>query len=515
MATIPFPHVRRIVTGHNAKGEATIVQDSSVHDPLPVVHGLFRSDEFPIHNGVESKGGWVDSAAVLGTLAAAGGVVSRVYDMAPGQVIPMHRTISMDVGVILKGTITLEVENGEQTLLKEGDTCIQRGTLHGWKNESTEWCRMLFILVGALPVEILLASALASVAFAQNPVSGVWQQCGGIGWTGATTCDTGATCTKLNDYYSQCIPSAAGPTTSDPGPTDPPTTSAPSGPVATPPPQANYWFSFGDSYTQTGFLPNETAPAVGNPLGNPPYPGYTAVGGTNWIDVDTIVYNKSLILTWNYAYGGATIDAKLVTPYEPTVLSLTDQVNQFLTGAASKPASAPWTSSNSLFSFWIGINDIGNSYYQSGDRDAFSDTLLDAYFALIQKIVSVSHLSMSAVGGRNFLFINVPPVDRSPLMLGQATSAQTLEKSVITGFNTKLASRAAAFKTANAGVQTWVFDSNAAFTTVLNDPQAYGFVDATSYGGTGDFWGNNLHPTSAVHEIIGKQIGQLLGNTVW
>lgn len=89
----------------------------------------------------------------------------------------------------------------------------------------------------------------------------------------------------------------------------------------------------------------------------------------NWVDVVTVKYNKSLTLTYNFAYGGATIDAKLVQPYEPTVLSLTDQVNQFLGSVASKPASTPWTSDNSLFSFWIGINDIGNSYYQSGSRD--------------------------------------------------------------------------------------------------------------------------------------------------
>jgi hypothetical protein len=80
----------------------------------------------------------------------------------------------------------------------------------------------------------------------------------------------------------------------------------------------------------------------------------------NWIDVNTVVYNRSTILTWNYAYGGATIDANLVTPYEPTVLSLTDQTNDFLANAGTKPASSPWTSANSLFSIWIGINDIGN-----------------------------------------------------------------------------------------------------------------------------------------------------------
>lgn len=83
-------------------------------------------------------------------------------------------------------------------------------------------------------------------------------------------------------------------------------------------------------------------------------------------------YNRSLCLTYNYAYGGATIDASLVTPYEPTVLSLIDQVNEFLNSSvAGRPAAVPWTASNSLFSFWIGINDIGNSYYQSGSRDAY------------------------------------------------------------------------------------------------------------------------------------------------
>ncbi|KAH8660107.1 glycosyl hydrolase family 45 protein [Xylariales sp. PMI_506] len=30
-------------------------------------------------------------------------------------------------------------------------------------------------------------------------------QCGGIGWTGPTTCASGSTCTVLNAYYSQCL----------------------------------------------------------------------------------------------------------------------------------------------------------------------------------------------------------------------------------------------------------------------------------------------------------------------
>ena len=156
--------------------------------------------------------------------------------------------------------------------------------------------------------------------------------------------------------------------------------------------------------------------------------GYTAVGGTNWIDEITVKYNKSLVLTYNYAYGGATIDASLVAPYESTVLSMTDQVNDFLGSAATKPASTPWTTANSMFSFWIGINDIGNSYYLGGDRDAyvnpricvfllgaevhprrFSDTLLDAYFALVEKLVSVIYYRIVRTWADNLVSCSSKP----------------------------------------------------------------------------------------------------------
>ncbi|KAF5017014.1 hypothetical protein F66182_11128, partial [Fusarium sp. NRRL 66182] len=32
-----------------------------------------------------------------------------------------------------------------------------------------------------------------------------WGQCGGLGWTGPTTCQSPYTCTTLNPYYSQCL----------------------------------------------------------------------------------------------------------------------------------------------------------------------------------------------------------------------------------------------------------------------------------------------------------------------
>jgi hypothetical protein len=114
---------------------------------------------------------------------------------------------------------------------------------------------------------------------------------GGIGWSGATTCVNGYTCTFSNDYYSQCVPGSAG--TTQPGTTTKttaPTTAAPTTSKPTATSAINYWydssdykrvdvilmdyyrFSFGDSYTSTGFNINGVQPSVGNPLGNPTYP---------------------------------------------------------------------------------------------------------------------------------------------------------------------------------------------------------------------------------------------------
>lgn len=219
-----------------------------------------------------------------------------------------------------------------------------------------------------------------------------------------------------------------------------------------------------------------------------------------------VTHNESSIYAYNFAYGGATIDATLVTPYLSTVKSLTDQVNQFVTNLGPKPSYAPWTSSNAIFSFFIGINDIGNSYYLSGDRSAFSDTLLNAYFAQVQKVYDA--------GGRNFLFINVPPIERSPLMLSQGSSSTALEKSVIDTYNTKLAAKVSAFKSSHSGTTTWLYDSNAKLIQILNSPTSYGFQDATSYGTASNLaWCNNYHVSPGVHHYFALDMKSLLTGT--
>jgi len=183
---------------------------------------------------------------------------------------------------------------------------------------------------------------------------------------------------------------------------------------------------------------------------------------------------------------------------------LTDQVNEYLGSVASKPETTPWNSGDSIFSFFIGINDIGNSFYQSGNRTAFANVLLDAYFALVEKVY--------ATGARSFLFVDVPPVNRSPLMLAQPASSQALEKTVIDEFNKLLAERVLKFELTHPGVLAFYYDSSSRVNAILNDPHRYGFRDNSSYGtdSTDYCWCNNYHISPGVHKYLAQDISGLL-----
>ncbi|KAK7690461.1 hypothetical protein QCA50_005559 [Cerrena zonata] len=71
---------------------------------------------------------------------------------------------------------------------------------------------------------------IALIPFAAGQAA-EWAQCGGIGFTGPTTCVSGTVCTKQNDYYSQCLPGTAAPAPSNPS--SPTTTAAAPGSTAT------------------------------------------------------------------------------------------------------------------------------------------------------------------------------------------------------------------------------------------------------------------------------------------
>ncbi len=78
-----------------------------------------------------------------------GGVNFCISDMPPGHSAPMHRTLSLDYGVVLSGEVVLKVDGGMERTLRTGDFVIQQGTNHAWVNRSSGICKIVFVLINA------------------------------------------------------------------------------------------------------------------------------------------------------------------------------------------------------------------------------------------------------------------------------------------------------------------------------------------------------------------------------
>ncbi|OSD08446.1 carbohydrate esterase family 16 protein [Trametes coccinea BRFM310] len=277
-----------------------------------------------------------------------------------------------------------------------------------------------------------------------------------------------------------------------------------------------FLFTFGDSYTTDGF---NISAGVGSPV-----PGFTSSNGPNWVQFLGGLYNVTDTKVFNLASGGATIDAALVAPFEPTVLSIVDQVQQFHEILAPKPAGAQWESSNSLFAFWIGINDVGNSFSWTNvtSQAEFHRVLMKRLFSQVEILYKD--------GARSFLFLTVPPTNRAPLLIEQGSQAVAKITAALADYNAQLAENVRAFQATHRDLdQVTVFDTRPIFNTLLDNAGTFGFVNSTGFcdayqNGTPEkttqiapcapvssyFWLNTLHPLFTVHNILAHAISTTL-----
>jgi quercetin dioxygenase-like cupin family protein len=169
------------VTGHNAAGQA-IIQSDGAPDRIQVLSGsgptfyeIWNTRETPARIDRASteppeakltlpppKNGTririldippepkdiktMDAAAARRHFAEIGAPEASTLGTAGARHAYMHRTESIDYGIVLDGEITLIVDHGETTVFA-GDIVVQRGTNHSWANRSGKNCRIAFILI--------------------------------------------------------------------------------------------------------------------------------------------------------------------------------------------------------------------------------------------------------------------------------------------------------------------------------------------------------------------------------
>ena len=173
--------IRRVVTGNSSAGKSIFISDGSSpremvlkHTPGFVSSPLWRVEGLPDLTGdsshdaiaaggtmVPEPGGssfWVitfppDSSMAEWDPAVAGpemaeaspGIGERMEPDNPG----MHRTPTLDYVTVINGTVTLELDDGKSIELHAGDTVVQQGTRHAWRNRTEEPVTISVVLLGA------------------------------------------------------------------------------------------------------------------------------------------------------------------------------------------------------------------------------------------------------------------------------------------------------------------------------------------------------------------------------
>jgi mannose-6-phosphate isomerase-like protein (cupin superfamily) len=171
--------VRRVVTGHDSQGKAVFASDEQVAPvvvsamPLSEFHRLWGADEtlsFPDDGSEPAQATYFPPVGgfrfAMFTIPPDGGPAPEIEDFAeamaeverelPGMMRymepespGMHMTDTVDFEVILSGSCVLELDDGAEVTLEQGDTVVQNGTRHRWKNPFSEPCHLAVVLIGA------------------------------------------------------------------------------------------------------------------------------------------------------------------------------------------------------------------------------------------------------------------------------------------------------------------------------------------------------------------------------
>jgi hypothetical protein len=177
---VPF---RRIVTGHNENGQAIIVENApptrvmrigGEHGPLfyevwsttETPARIDRRSTEPVEEGIKlapprhgtrirvldipperNNFAAMSVEQARAHFAEIGAADASSFGSGASPAHPMmHRTQTIDYGIVLDGEIVLVMDEGE-AVARAGDIIIQRGTNHGWANRSDRNCRIAFILI--------------------------------------------------------------------------------------------------------------------------------------------------------------------------------------------------------------------------------------------------------------------------------------------------------------------------------------------------------------------------------
>ncbi|QSE80567.1 cupin domain-containing protein [Rhodococcus koreensis] len=161
---------RRVIAGVDADGKSTIVVDETtgtrVALPAFSVNDVWRVDALPavftdddtLESEVELAPPASGLVVRLATFPPDSEIDPAVYAASIGnlhgedakadseEIVGLHATETVDIATIIDGEIYAIYETGE-TLLRPGDTVINRGIKHAWSNRTDKPVTMVAVMV--------------------------------------------------------------------------------------------------------------------------------------------------------------------------------------------------------------------------------------------------------------------------------------------------------------------------------------------------------------------------------
>jgi phospholipase/lecithinase/hemolysin len=165
---------------------------------------------------------------------------------------------------------------------------------------------------------------------------------------------------------------------------------------------------------------------------------------------------------------------KFSTPlHHNSTIPLVNQTQQFLTYVQPYvEGQRIYQQSQALVAIWIGINDIS-------DSSKYDVPFPDFYNNIISTLFEESVGPLYRAGYHNFLFINLPPLDRTPSNIGNAHPLPN--KTMVDWWDNTLLRHSTAFSTVHPKAKSMVFDANTFLNGILDNPKHYGITNTTSF----------------------------------
>ncbi|ORX75220.1 hypothetical protein BCR32DRAFT_249723 [Anaeromyces robustus] len=228
-------------------------------------------------------------------------------------------------------------------------------------------------------------------------------------------------------------------------------------------------------------------------------------GIKNW---PTHLIKEHPINVYNFAVGGAPVDHDIIDN-DKSCYSMTEQYEFFNNQMTVGKKYSNWTSDETLMTIWFGINDVFGKTYapimQKYSNEVIDEMTAKSMFNIVNKLYD--H------GLRNFLFMNVPPMDKFPIFKDYPDIIDYVIK-----FNNVIQKYVENFQSSKPDTNVFIYNAFDEVYHIMENKYQYNIIytDDYSKGKNNNvnpdlyFWRDDSHLSNYVQSILTKDLDKFL-----